>query len=360
MKRLILILTALIALIAMNGCDLLNQAADQTNEEGDATIQASLTQLTNQDTTIASVQAEITHSSGTTLTEELTRSDDSASGVFEGIAEGEWSVTIRAYDSSDNVIGTGTGVLNVSAGDNSSFSVTLEPGSGSDSTETGGTGTIEGTVRDATDFSGIGGVTVAVEGTENTTTSASDGSFTISAPSGTQTVTFSLEGYSFPEITVDVTAGQTVELNEGRTVASPNVGSGDVRIVLTWGVTPSDLDSHLLTPSGEEVYWVNTDPPEAGANLDTDDTSSYGPETITITDPQQGTYQYWVYQYSSTGSLTSSEAVVELYDSTGLFQTYTVPTSGSGRYWHVVTMQYNGSQFLVTDVDQIQSTEPSS
>ena len=341
----------LLLVLVLAGCQ---QAFDAGSSEESGDVSLSM-DLSGSAVSVDSVEVTLTHgASGQVVSDSLTvdSADSTASGTISDLVAGSWSIEVTLL-SEGSTVGTGSGTATVTAGETASATVTI-------TVEEGGTGTLEGTIRDATTGNGLGGVTVAVEGTENTTTSASDGSFTITAPSGDQTLTFSLEGYSFPEIDVEVTAGQTVELNEGRTVASPNVGSGNVRIVLTWGENPRDLDSHLLTPSGEEVYWVNTDPPEAGANLDRDDVSSYGPETITITEPQLGTYQYWVYQYSSTGSLTSSEAVVELYDSTGLFKAYTVPTSGSGRYWHVVTMEYDGSQFLVTDVDQIQSTEPSS
>mgnify|MGYP006274716097 CR=1 FL=1 len=160
MKRLILILTVLIALVAMSGCDLLTQTTDENsgdgneadgggdeadgggdeaNAEGDVTIRIDLTELTDQGTDIGSVQAEITNSSGSAFTRSLTvnESESSASGLFEGVSQGEWSVTITVYDASNSVIGTGTAVLNVSAGENQTVSVDLEPGTGSDSSETG-------------------------------------------------------------------------------------------------------------------------------------------------------------------------------------------------------------------------------
>ena len=52
-----------------------------------------------------------------------------------------------------------------------------------------------------------------------------------------------------------------------------------MRIVLNWGASPSDLDSHLVYP-GNHVYFSQKEGTDA--NLDVDDTDSYGPETITI------------------------------------------------------------------------------
>ncbi|MCW8631650.1 hypothetical protein OQH38_16240, partial [Acinetobacter baumannii] len=54
---------------------------------------------------------------------------------------------------------------------------------------------------------------------------------------------------------------------------------GSMRIVLTWGEKPLDLDSHL-NYSNQHIYWSNKEGHQA--NLDVDDRDSYGPETITI------------------------------------------------------------------------------
>lgn len=349
----LILAVALSLVMVVSGCQ---QAVNPGSSEEGGDVQISM-DLSASAVSVDAVAVTLTHSaSSTEVTQSLTvnSASSTASGTISDLIAGSWTIAVELR-SGGSVVVTGTGTATVTAGETATATITVtieDTGSG--------TGTLEGTVRDATTFEALDGVTVTVEGTEYTTTTGSDGSFTITAPSGSQTLTFSLEGYSFPEITVEVTAGQTVELSEGATVASPQVSSGNVRIVLSWGASPSDLDSHLETPGGQEVYYGNRTPTGAGANLDRDDTSSYGPETITITDPQVGTYRYWVYQFSSTGSLTTSDAEVQLYDSDGLFATYTVPTSGTGRYWNVVTMEYNGSEFLVTVVDQIQSSEPSS
>lgn len=72
-------------------------------------------------------------------------------------------------------------------------------------------------------------------------------------------------------------------------VITPVLSDDEYRIVLTWSSTPSDLDSHLSGPlsTGERfhVYYSDMsafDNGETVATLDLDDTSSYGPETITL------------------------------------------------------------------------------
>lgn len=71
---------------------------------------------------------------------------------------------------------------------------------------------------------------------------------------------------------------------------------------LTWGKYPEDVDSHLITPNGEHIYFNNdgnliTAP---YANLDVDDTTSFGPEVVTVRRLQVGTYHYGVHNYSET------------------------------------------------------------
>ena len=61
-------------------------------------------------------------------------------------------------------------------------------------------------------------------------------------------------------------------------------GTNDIRIVLTWGAQPTDLDSHLTGPNTDatrfHVYYAGrgsfTSAPFAG--LDVDDVSSIGPD----------------------------------------------------------------------------------
>lgn len=70
-----------------------------------------------------------------------------------------------------------------------------------------------------------------------------------------------------------------------------------------------------------------------------DDTSSYGPETITIAQIQEGyLYKYYVYNFSggSNTQLSSSGACVTIYMGDELLYSVPVP-EGSGRYWNVFT-----------------------
>jgi hypothetical protein len=113
-------------------------------------------------------------------------------------------------------------------------------------------------------------------------------------------------------------------------------------VMLTWGATPSDLDSHLTGPGGIHVYFSSMGSKTTApfAELDTDDTNSYGPEITTITKLDTGTYRFSVHNYSgqSQGPIEASGAVVNLIvPRTGVIRRYAVPTSNpaNGNLWAV-------------------------
>jgi uncharacterized protein YfaP (DUF2135 family) len=93
-----------------------------------------------------------------------------------------------------------------------------------------------------------------------------------------------------------------------------NRAVNSIKIQLTWGENPADADSHLIAPSGEQVYWENLGSLGVApfANLDVDDQTSFGPEIITINRLMVGTYTYGVNLFEGTGSLSNSPIRVEL------------------------------------------------
>jgi uncharacterized protein YfaP (DUF2135 family) len=116
-------------------------------------------------------------------------------------------------------------------------------------------------------------------------------------------------------------------------------GAG-VTMKLTWGLNPSDLDSHLWTPNGTHVYFSNQGSLLSApfANLDVDDTSSFGPEVVTLTKLMVGTYKYAIYNYSgqSSGLFSAATARVELSVPGRAVELFTPPTTGettSTNWW---------------------------
>jgi PKD repeat protein len=223
-------------------------------------------------------------------------------------------------------------------------------------------------LTDLTDASGnysIGNIPAGILNANFTATPTSGAAplpvqFTDLSSEGTQTVTCSATGYTtYTNSQVVIPAGGTLDL---QIALSPTLANGQYRIVLSWGASPLDLDLHLKTPLIEgttyHIYYNNkgsvSSPPYD--TLDIDDTESYGPETNTIYDLFPGDYHCFVHNYSESPDITTSNAVVQVYNSTGLIQTFQVPTSGTGLYWDIFTL--NGSNGSINVINQLTNTEP--
>ena len=204
-----------------------------------------------------------------------------------------------------------------------------------------------------------------------TTTTNSTGQYsTTSAVVGTYTLTITAANFFTLSLDNFVIASGTVP---GTPTELPPItlvqtlSNSLLRIVLTWGQTPSDLDSHFTGPiAGSStrfhVYYSNDayNPTNATTpiiKLDVDDVSSYGPETTTINSWVTGTYRYSVHNYtnddaSGAAEIKSSPASVKVYGPAGLLKTYTPPTATatSGNTWVVfeITAAANGT-YTITD-----------
>lgn len=129
-----------------------------------------------------------------------------------------------------------------------------------------------------------------------------------------------------------------------------------MRIVLNWGENPSDLDSHL-SYKNQHIYWDKKQ--GLSANLDVDDTDSYGPETVTIEKRLENQYYvYSVHDFSDrespdTRNLANSQAKVMVYAGESLIRSYYVPTGKAGNLWTVFRISPEGE---IQDINQISGT----
>lgn len=169
-----------------------------------------------------------------------------------------------------------------------------------------------------------------------------DGRVILSLPSGAYTVQIMERGYE--DSYFNVFSGHDTFVQNG---ATPVLKDDEVRIVLTWGQYPNDLDSHLFTPyQGSDGdmqhigYYDKED--DHGNNLDVDDTSSWGPETMTIKNVRAGTYKYFVADFTncsgrnySSYDMSYSGATVRIYNSNGLAGIFFVPYNRRGVIWEV-------------------------
>ena len=185
-------------------------------------------------------------------------------------------------------------------------------------------------------------------------TDASGGYSFANVNAGTYTVFTQRAGYVNDTFVIYVIGGETRTGQNGD--ISLNVGAGETRIVLTWGEMPFDLDSHLTGPlaGGGRFHVYYADPTAAGADLDLDDVTSFGPETTTIRTRIAGTYRFSVHDWSNLESSTSSAmsnsgANVKVFTEAGLIE-FNITPNTPATLWTVFEM--DGATGAITTVNQ--------
>ncbi len=131
--------------------------------------------------------------------------------------------------------------------------------------------------------------------------------------------------YNDGSIVIKILSDKLIDNQNGYVTNNRQLDVESIRIVLTWGVYPRDLDSHLdidladgthaHTYYSDKTYYRDG---QLMADLDLDDTTSYGPETTTVYVMEEGVYTFYVHDYtnrtsSNSTSLANSGAKVEVY-----------------------------------------------
>lgn len=192
-------------------------------------------------------------------------------------------------------------------------------------------------VTNAMNGSPIGNAIVTVGGISKSTDVSGNALFD-KLPTGPISVQVTYPDFVIDSKTANLACGNngTVSLSLSPSVGEDALLANDLRLILTWGEQPVDLDAHLTGPCpglsavfiNEDVGFINEEnrfhvywPPDLRSgcdgmvNLDVDDMSSFGPETITIVpNPatgrlNEGIYRYTVYQYQGSGTLADSASV---------------------------------------------------
>jgi hypothetical protein len=221
-----------------------------------------------------------------------------------------------------------------------------------------GTGTVEGRIVDAVTGETVSGVAIDLREGINSTdgevvasaTTGSSGTYQITdLPAGNYTAEASAPEYNTSYFTVTSIGGQTNSVPDAS--INPESQDSEYRIVLSWGETPEDLDSHLTYPRPDGdgrfhlYYATRIDNPYSDyADLDRDDVTSFGPETITIYQVLDGVYRYSVHDYTNRGAsqstaLANSGAQVEVYQDGEKIQTFNVPSGTEGTLWTVFEIE---------------------
>lgn len=204
----------------------------------------------------------------------------------------------------------------------------------------------KGQVVDATTGRGLSGVSCSFSGNGyHSISTDSNGFFSIELDPGFWNLRLTKEGYMEVSDSFTLSSG---EINSDNVyIMSENLQTGQIRIVLTWGALPSDLDSHLegtFDNGGSfHVFFSNrrasSSNNDNSVELDVDDTTGYGPETITIND-LEGVYDYYVVDYRSEGTMGElGEAKVTVFMQDGSSQVIPVnPECING--WYVLHIDH--------------------
>jgi hypothetical protein len=205
-------------------------------------------------------------------------------------------------------------------------------------------GSVTGLVVSALTGSPLGGASLALQGggppRNVMTDSAGRYSFYIVTPGG-YTLSAAASGF------ITATQGATIAGGQNITAApialtAPLASSSQYRVVVAWQ-TGIDLDGHLTGPaaSGRFHVWWNEETNLVNpvtAQLDRDDLTGAGPETVTFT-AGNGDYNFSVHNYmgrdaSGSVNLAQSGVTVRVYQGNQQVAFINAP-SGGGTLWKV-------------------------
>lgn len=234
------------------------------------------------------------------------------------------------------------------------------------------TGTFDGHIYNALNGAGVGNLTIDFRRGINNK-SGNDVAFTVqtnpdgsyqakNVKPGNYTGEARGDGYVKANFTAVCVGGKQTPKQDG--TITPVLPAGQTRIVLSWGQSPRDLDAHLTGPKDDgtrfNVYYNNR---RCGdyVDLDIDDTSSYGPETITIRNQIAGIYRFSVHDYSNSSSSSSSKlsysnAKVQVFRGSEPVQVFYVPANMGGTLWEV--FEINGN--ILTPINRLSYQSSSS
>ncbi|WP_338616759.1 carboxypeptidase regulatory-like domain-containing protein [Pigmentiphaga sp. CHJ604] len=225
---------------------------------------------------------------------------------------------------------------------------------------------VNGCVADDAGASSLANILVTSDGIDYSSSSSirtdAQGKFRIAMKKGGKATLFAQQGV---KLSNTVSVGPFATDTTLTECLSLTTLTDAISIKLTWGAKPADVDSHLFTPDGTEIYFSNkgslgTDP---FVNLDVDDTTGFGPEVVTIRKLMVGTYTYALYNYSGTyePGMTGSPVRVELNNkgSLSVFGPTSGEVAGSTRWWTVFKLTVDAScRVTVNRIGAWSSTEP--
>jgi hypothetical protein len=320
--------------VTANSHSLESEASDMVTLEipENATLQSNIADKDNNP--IENARIYLTSISNNTVT------DGTGNYIFENLVPGRYKIVVEA----EGYIRVEAEVR-LEAGETKIFERQLVANEDLEGVE----GTIGGKIQNALNGSGISGVSIEIRRGINiftgeivdTIVTDDGGNYSATLETGVYTFSISANGYSSTSATINIFGNESRQKDLS---LSPILSEGNMRIVLNWGKDPRDLDSHLVKKvNGSQEYHIyyRAQSGTNGDNLDHDDVTSYGPETVTIDNVDTtAVYTYYVHHYAGSSNLKSSSAKVDVYYGNQRF-TYSVP-NGDGIYWKVFEIE-NGT-----------------
>lgn len=354
MKRFSLLTIALCALV-WSGCDLGGSETPTFSVSGtvqnvsDRGVENAQVSLQSASSSSSAASAATTPSSNARPDYQTTAGPDGAY-TFEEVEEGRYTLVISA-----------------SGYDEITSEVTVESDRSLGRETLKGPSDVTGTIVDSQTGDVLSGATVSFNDGDDTALEAADfvtetdanGQFTLEdAATGSYVCVVRIDGY-FNAVIPDVEFSEG-DVDLGQAASTPGLGESELRVVLSWGETPADLDSHLTGPtaSGDRFHVAYFNQSVENANLDLDDVTSYGPETTTIQDYEDGSYRYSVHNYTNQSDdgavgIAESPARVTVYDQSGQIASYAPPEAdaGDGDTWRVFELSVSGGGVSIDDND---------
>lgn len=245
-------------------------------------------------------------------------------------------------------------------------------------------GTLIGTVKNALDAVGIPGARVEIRrGGSNivgdplrTATTSPNGTYIFAGlQAGDYTVSANKTGFIPASVNAYVALANQTAPNlflspQGTNASQPNATgtlNGTMRVVLSWGALPLDLDVHIRGPVANSterfhIYYRTLGPDDLieppYAHLDHDDRFGNGLETATIARFVPGIYNIYIHNYLGDAPIVGSEARVDLYDGSSHVRTFYPPAAPDARYWLLFTM--DGATKAIDADNVLTEVEPTS
>ncbi|RKZ75616.1 MAG: hypothetical protein DRR19_29215 [Candidatus Parabeggiatoa sp. nov. 1] len=116
-----------------------------------------------------------------------------------------------------------------------------------------------------------------------------------------------LRRISTGELTTSVADYATMRFSSVQKAFDP--GKLDILVALTWNTDGTDVDMHVIEPSGEECYYQHRDT-RSGGHLTQDVTQGYGPEMYTLPNAKPGVYRIKAKYFAADSNRASTRTKV--------------------------------------------------